>query len=125
MSQCKHFVCVIMMKKGKEMFYLMTHSTHFIYSYMASDSERGNLLPPLHGLLFPISSKGSFICTYHILCYTSRGALSGMRYCSMCYYICFVCFCHFSFDICFIIIIIIVKYNVGLYYIFIYLFTIV
>ena len=25
-----------------------------------SDSERGNLLPP-HGLLFPISSKGSFI----------------------------------------------------------------
>ena len=28
-----------------------------------SDCERGNLLPPLHGLLFPISSKGSFICT--------------------------------------------------------------
>ena len=26
-----------------------------------SDSERGNLLPP-QGLLFPISSKGSFIC---------------------------------------------------------------
>ena len=26
-----------------------------------SDSERGNLLPP-HGLLFSISSKGSFIC---------------------------------------------------------------
>ena len=28
-----------------------------------SDSERGNLLPPLHGLHFLISSKGSFICT--------------------------------------------------------------
>ena len=27
-----------------------------------SDSERGNPLPP-HGLLFPNSSKGSFICT--------------------------------------------------------------
>ena len=27
-----------------------------------SDSERGNPLPP-HGLLFPISSKGSFICS--------------------------------------------------------------
>ena len=27
-----------------------------------SDNERGNLLLP-HGLLFPISSKGSFICT--------------------------------------------------------------
>ena len=26
-----------------------------------SDSERGNPLPP-HGLFFPISSKGSFIC---------------------------------------------------------------
>ena len=45
----------------KEMFYLMTHSTYFIYGYMASDiymvkdhsdSERGNLLPP-HGLLLP------------------------------------------------------------------------
>ena len=49
----------------KEMFYSMTHSTHFIYGYMASDhsdSERGNPLPP-HGLLFPISSKASFICT--------------------------------------------------------------
>ena len=47
-----------------------------------SDSERGNLLPP-HGLLFPISSKGSFICiknnTYHNHCYTSRGALAGTR----------------------------------------------
>ena len=35
-----------------------------------SDSEKGNTLPP-HRLLFPINSKGSFICTipqtgYHI-----------------------------------------------------------
>ena len=52
------------------MFYLTTHSTHFIYGYMVvgnmvknhSDSERGNPLPP-HELLFLISSKGSFICT--------------------------------------------------------------
>ena len=28
-----------------------------------SDSKRGNQLPSLHGLLFLISSKGSFICT--------------------------------------------------------------
>ena len=35
------------------MFYLTTHSTHFIY---------GNPLLS-HGLLFLISSKGSFICT--------------------------------------------------------------
>ena len=43
----------------KEMFYLRTHSTHFIYGYMAS--EMGNPLPP-HRLLFPTSSKDSFIC---------------------------------------------------------------
>ena len=54
----------------KEIFYLMMHSTHFILRlygirYMVkdhSDSERGNPLPP-HGLLFPINSMGSFICT--------------------------------------------------------------
>ena len=49
-------------KEGrKKMFYLTTNSTHFIYGYIASDSERGNPLPP-HGLLFPISNKSSFIC---------------------------------------------------------------
>ena len=34
-----HRVCnkVSSERNGKEMFYLMTHSTHFIYSYMASD----------------------------------------------------------------------------------------
>ena len=55
--------------RKKEMFYLTTHSTHFIYGYYGvghmvkdhSDSERGNPLPP-HRLLFPISSKGSFMC---------------------------------------------------------------
>ena len=54
-----------------------------------SDSERGNLLPP-HGLLFPINSKGFLYApshrqdsTYHGLCYTSRGALAGMRNSSM------------------------------------------
>ena len=52
------------------MFYLMTHSTHFILRLYGirhmvkdhSDSEKGNPLPP-HRLLFPINSKGSFICT--------------------------------------------------------------
>ena len=47
------------------MFYLTMHPTHFIYGYMVkdhSDSKRVGLLSP-HGLLFPISSKGSFICT--------------------------------------------------------------
>ena len=53
-------------KEGrKEVFYLMTHSTHFMYGYMVkdhSDSERGNPLLP-HGLFFSINSKGCFICT--------------------------------------------------------------
>ena len=53
------------------MFYLTTHSTHFIYGYMASDiimvkdhsdSEKGNPLPP-NRLLLSINSKGSFMCT--------------------------------------------------------------
>ena len=56
-------------KEGrKEIFYLMTHSTHFHLRLSGvrhmvkdhSDSERGNPLLP-HGLLFLISSKGSFI----------------------------------------------------------------
>ena len=53
----------------REMFYLTTHSTHYLRLYGVghivkdhSDSERGNPLPP-HRLLFPISNKGSFICT--------------------------------------------------------------
>ena len=50
-------------------FYLRLYGVgHMVKGH--SDSERGNPLPP-HGLLFPISSKGSFICTipqtgYHI-----------------------------------------------------------
>ena len=60
------------------MFYSTTHSTHFIYGYMASDI---NPLPP-HRLLFPISSKVLLYAsshrqdsTYHGLCYTSRGVI--------------------------------------------------
>ena len=68
------------------MFYLTTHSTHFVCGYMASghmvkdhsDSERGNPLSP-HGLLFPISSKGLLYALSHRQdnTYTSRGALAG------------------------------------------------
>ena len=39
-----------------------THSTHFLFKDH-SESERGNPLPPLRGLFFPISRKGSFICS--------------------------------------------------------------
>ena len=70
--------CLGVCSMNKEMFYLTTHSTHFILRLYGighmveehSDSERGNLLPP-HELLFLINSKGSFIHTipqtgYHI-----------------------------------------------------------
>ena len=41
-------------------FYLRLYGvTHMVKDH--SDSERGNPLPP-HRLLFPITSKGSFIC---------------------------------------------------------------
>ena len=82
-------------KQGwKEMFYLTMHSTHFIYSYIASDmvkdysngEREDTLLLSLHGLLFLISSKGFLYApshrqdsAYQSLCYTSRGALSGMQ----------------------------------------------
>ena len=52
--------------------------------YMGSDCQRKNPLPPLHGLLFLISSKGSFIYItpqtgqyIHGLSYTSCTALAG------------------------------------------------
>ena len=80
----------------KEMFYLTTHSTHFILRLYGvghmvkdhSDSERGNPLPP-HGLLFPIKRLLLYAPshrqdnTYHGLCYTSCEALAGTRYSSM------------------------------------------
>ena len=69
---CKMFVCVnvcmyiyecmYVWKEGK--FHLTTHSTHFFTRRTYGKgplSERGNQMPPLHGLLFPFSSKGSFI----------------------------------------------------------------
>ena len=42
-------------------FYLRLYGVRYMVKYH-SDSKKGNPLPP-HGLLFPISSKGSFICT--------------------------------------------------------------
>ena len=42
-------------------FYLRLYGVEYIVKDH-SDSKRGNPLPP-HGLLFPINSKGSFICT--------------------------------------------------------------
>ena len=51
-------------KREREMFYLTTHSTHFIYGYMASDIWlRTSLIVRRETRCRHIGSKGSFICT--------------------------------------------------------------
>ena len=78
------------------MFYLMMHSTHFIYAYMAShmvkdhsDSERGNRCRHI-GYSFRLAARVLLYApshrqdnTYLGLCYTSREALAGTRNSSM------------------------------------------
>ena len=66
----KHiFNFIIIRKEGRKCFINDTLNTFYLRLYGVghmvkdhSDSERGDLLPP-QGLLFPINSKGSFICT--------------------------------------------------------------
>ena len=84
--------------REREMFYLTTHSTHFIYGYMASDiimvkdhSDRTEETCCRHiGYSFRLAAMVLLYApshrqenTYHGLCYTSRGALAGMRNSSM------------------------------------------
>ena len=79
------------------MFYLTTHSTHFIYGYMASDIWLRTILIVrkktrcLHiGYSYRLTARVLLYApshrqdnTYHGLCYTSRGALAGTRNSSM------------------------------------------
>ena len=55
-----------------------------------SDSERENMLLPIHGLLFSLAARSLLYApfhiqdsTYHDLCYTSHEALAGMKNSSM------------------------------------------
>ena len=87
-------------KREREMFYLTTHSTHFIYGYMASDIwlktilivrketrcyhidycyryTSYSFLLAARVLLYAPSHRQDN--TYHGLCYTSHGALAGTR----------------------------------------------
>ena len=75
----------------KEMFYLTTHSTHFIYGYMASDIWLRTILIVREetrcrhiGYSFQLAARVLLYApshrqdsTYHCLCYTSHGALAG------------------------------------------------
>ena len=84
-------------QREREMFYLTTHSTHFIYGHMASDIWLRTILIvrketrcrhigysyrlTARVLLYAPSHRQD--STYHGLCYTSRGTLSGTRNSSM------------------------------------------
>ena len=67
--------------------HLTTHSTHFIYGYMAEDhSDRKETRCRHMGYSFQLTARVLLYAsshrqdnTYHGLCYTSRGALAGRR----------------------------------------------
>ena len=79
--------------REREMFYLTTHSTHFIYGYMASDIWLRTILIMrketrfrhigysyrLTAMVLLYAPSHRQDNTYHGLCYTSRGALAGTR----------------------------------------------
>ena len=82
----------IHMKEGRKCFnndalntfYLRLYGVRHMVKYH-TDSERGNPLPP-YGLHFRLTANALLYapslrqeCTYHGLCYTSRGALTGTR----------------------------------------------
>ena len=84
-------------EREREMFYLTTHSTHFIYGYMVSDIWVRTILIvrketrcrhigysyrlTARVLLYASSHRQD--STYHDLYYTSHGALAGTRNSSM------------------------------------------
>ena len=79
------------LEREREMFYLTTHSTHFIYGYMASDMWLRTILIVRNetrchhiGYSYRLAARVLLYApshrqdnTYHGLCYTSRGALAG------------------------------------------------
>ena len=83
----------ILYKEGKDMLYLTTHSTHFIYGYMASDIWLRTILIVRKetrcrhmGYSFRLAARVLLYAsfhrqdnTYHNLCDTSRGALAETR----------------------------------------------
>ena len=84
-------------EREREFFYLTTHSTHFIYGYMASDIWLRTILIVKKetrcrhiGYSYRLTARVLLHApshrqdnTYHGLCYTSGGALAGTRNSSM------------------------------------------
>ena len=83
--------------REREMFYLTTHATHFIYGYMASDIWLRTIMIARKetrcrhmGYSYRLAARVILYApshrqdsTYHGLCYTSRGTLAGTRNSSM------------------------------------------
>ena len=90
-----HLMSVIL--REREVFYLTTHSTHFIYGYMASDIWLRTILIVRKetrcrhiGCSYRLTARALLYApshrqdnTNHGFCYTSRGALAGTRNSSM------------------------------------------
>ena len=84
-------------ERERTLFYLTTHSTYFIYDYMASDIWLRTILIVRKeircrhiGYSYRLTARVHLYApshrqdnTYHGLCYTSRGALAGTRNSSM------------------------------------------
>ena len=85
-------------REREKLFYLTTHSTHFIYGYMASDIWLRTILIVRKetrcrhiGYSYRLTARVLFLyapshrqdSTYHGHCYTSRGALAETRNSSM------------------------------------------
>ena len=93
------YIPLFWLAREREMFYLTTHSTHFIYGYkiMASDIWLRTILivrkeTCCHhiGYSYRLTAKVLLYApshrqdnTYHGLCYTIHGALAGTRNSSM------------------------------------------
>ena len=96
-SVIQWYKCAPDARPEREMFYLTTHSTHFIYGYMASDIwlrtiqiMREETRCRHIGYSFRLTARVLLYApshrqdnTYHGLCYTSRRALAGTRNSSM------------------------------------------
>ena len=96
-SQCSITGVAKAMVREREMFYLTTHSTHFIYGYIASDIWLRTILIVRKetrcrhiGYSYQLTARVLLYApshrqdsTYHSLCCTSRGALAGTRNSSM------------------------------------------
>ena len=93
----KSNIQTILKQRERKMIYLTTHSTHFIYGYMASDIWLRTILIVRKeircrhiGYSYRLTARVLLYApshrqdnTHHSLCYTSRGALAGMRNSSM------------------------------------------